>query len=425
MAELSNYKCVNCGGSLQFSSQKQMLVCTSCGSEFSVAEYEAMLAQSGQAQYQERKSPSNEWDMDQEGLVVYECKNCGGEVVGDKTMGSTNCPYCDNPIVISSKFEGSLRPDLMIPFKLDKKAAQQKLKEHVDKIKLAPSAFKAGNHISEVKGVYVPFWLFDANVHAGAQYEATVVKRHSDSQYEYKETSYYDVMREGDMQFMNVPADASEKMDDALMDSIEPYDVSQAVPYSSAYMAGYLADRYDVTPEQCVERADKRMEQTAKDLLRGQVKDYTTVNERFFTINKMSAAYKYALYPVWILNTVWNGNKYVFAMNGQTGKLVGDVPYSKGKFFGVLFGVFALLWAILIGILAATSHMVSSAVIGTGVVALIIGLIVAFVMKGGTKSVHKGTKALDFVVKGSFRVTNRYDNFLRKTVDKTAKQQQN
>ncbi len=420
MAELSNYKCMNCGGSLQFSSQKQKLVCTSCGSEYTVAEYEAMLAQSGQAQYQEKK---DEWNINEEGLVVYECKNCGGEVVGDQSMASTKCPYCDNPIVISSKFAGSLRPDLMIPFKLDKKAAQQKLSEHVNKIKLAPAAFKSGNHISEIKGVYVPFWLFDAYVHAGAQYEATVERKHSDAQYEYKETSYYDVMREGDMQFMNVPADASNKMDDALMDSIEPYDVSAAVPYSSAYMAGYLADRYDVTPEQCVGRADQRMEQTAKDLLRGQVKDYSSVHEKFSTFNKMSSAYKYALYPVWILNTVWNGNKYVFAMNGQTGKLVGDVPYSKGKFFGVLFGLLAVLWGILIGIIAATGHLAATGIIGTGIVSLIVALIVAFTLKGGTKSVHKGSKALDFVVKGSFRITNRYDNFLRKTVDKKAKQQ--
>ncbi len=422
MAEINNYKCSNCGGMLQFSSQKQMMVCTSCGSEFAVAQFEQAAAISGEQQYQAK---TDTWDVQGEGLVVYECKNCGGEVVGDQTMASTKCPYCDNPIVISSKFEGSLKPDLVIPFKLDRKAAEQKLRNHVNSIKLAPAAFKSGNHIKELKGIYVPFWLFDAQCHASARFEATKVHKSSDASYDYTETEYYDLLREGDMVFANVPADASKQMDDNLMDSIEPYDVSAAVPYSSAYMAGYMANKYDVSPAECQVRADERMQQTAKDLLKNEVKGYNSVRETAGNFYKYNGYYKYALYPVWILNTVWNGNKYVFAMNGQTGKLVGDVPYSKGKFFGVLFGVLAVVWGILLGIMAATGNFAAKGVIGTGVVAIIAALVVAFSMKGKTVSVHKGTKASDFVVKGSFRLTNYFDNFVRKQVDKRPKQQNN
>ena len=417
MSELSSYKCTACGGSLKFGSDKQKLVCESCGAEFDVAEYEAAIAAGGAEQYEAKQ---DEWDVHAEGLVVYECKNCGGEVVGDETMASTKCPYCENPIVISSKFEGSLKPDLVIPFKLDKKAAKSKLTEHVNKIKLAPMAFKVGNHIDEVKGVYVPFWLFDADVHASGKYEATKVKTHKDSKYEYKETSYFDVYREGDMRFENVPADASKQMDDKLMDSIEPYDVGAAVPYSSAYMAGFLANRYDVSPEECKPRAEERMKHTAKDMIRAQVKDYNTVTSKNDTFEKRSDTHKYALYPVWILNTIWNGNKYVFAMNGQTGKLVGDVPYSKGKFWGVLLGVLAAIWGILFAILAIKGNIAPKGIVGTGVIAIIIALIVAFSMKGKTKSVRKKTVAADYVKNGSFRITNQYDNFLKKVEEKKA-----
>ena len=292
------------------------MVCTSCGSEYAVAQFDQAAAVAGEQQYQAK---TDTWDVQGEGLVVYECKNCGGEVVGDQTMASTKCPYCDSPIVISSKFEGSLKPDLVIPFKLDRKAAEQKLRDHVNSIKLAPAAFKSGNHIKELKGVYVPFWLFDAKCHASGRYEATHVHKSSDASYEYTETEYYDVLREGDMAFENVPADASKQMDDKLMDSIEPYDISAAVPYSSAYMAGYMANKYDVSPEECQVRADERMQHTAMDLLKNQVKGYNSVRETGSNFYKHSGSYKYALYPVWILNTVWNGNKYVFAMNGQTG----------------------------------------------------------------------------------------------------------
>ena len=188
---------------------------------------------------------------------------------------------------------------------------------------------------------------------------------------------------------------------------------------------GDMANKYDVSPEECQVRADERMQHTAMDLLKNQVKGYNSVRETGSNFYKHSGSYKYALYPVWILNTVWNGNKYVFAMNGQTGKLVGDVPYSKGKFFGVLFGVLAVIWAVLIGIVAATGNLAATGIVGTGVVALIVALLVAFSMKGKTKSVHKGTKALDFVVNGSFKLTNSFDNFLRKQVDKKPKQQKN
>lgn len=418
MSEISNYRCMSCGGSLKFSSEKQKLLCESCGTEYDVSEYEAAVAESGQQDYQAK---TDEWDIHGEGLVVYECRNCNGEAVGDETMASTKCPYCESPIVISSKFEGSLKPDLVIPFQKDKKAAESALREHVNKIKLAPAKFKMGNHIKEVKGVYVPFWLFDADVHASAQYEATKVEKHSDAKYQYKETSYFDVYREGDMRFENVPADASKQMDDKLMDSIEPYDVSAAVPYSSAYMAGYLANRYDVTAEECQPRADERMKSTAKDMLRGQVKDYNTVSSKKETFDKVSSSYKYALYPVWILNTFWNGNKYVFAMNGQSGKLVGDVPYSKGKFWGVLLGVLAAIWGILFAILAIKGNIAPKGIVGTLVIALIIALIVAFSMKGKTKTVHKGTRAMNFVKNGSFKLTNQHDNFLKKNVEKTEK----
>ena len=421
MSEISSYKCSACGGILQFSSLKQKLVCVNCEAEYDVSEFDSAAAVDNKTDYSPREE---QWNVEDEGLIAYECKNCGGEIVGDRNMGSTKCPFCDNPIVISSKFEGALKPDLMIPFKLDKKAATEKLREHVNRIKLAPGAFKSGNHIKEIQGVYVPFWLFDARVHAKGEYDARKENRHSDDKYEYVDTSYYDVMREGTMEFKNVPADASSKMADDLMDSIEPYNVEEAVPYSPAYMAGYLADRYDVPAEKCQPRADARMKTTAEDLLRSKVEGYNTVNTTKSDFKKLTQSHRYALYPVWILNTVWNGNKYVFAMNGQTGKLVGDVPYSKGMFFGILFGAFAIIEAILVGIIMASSGTIgSSGIIGSCVVSAIIAAIIAFVMKGKTTSVHKGTKAINFVTPGSFRVTNQYDNFIKKTTEKNPKQQ--
>lgn len=207
---------------------------------------------------QEEQADSMEWETnaggewqegETEGLRTYICKSCGGEIVGDANMAATSCPFCDNPIVMMGQFSGALRPDLVIPFKLDKKAAKEGLMKHLTGKRLLPKIFKDQNHIDEIKGIYVPFWLFDTDVDANVRYQATKLRVWSDSDYDYTETSYFMVHRGGSVGFENVPVDGSSKMADDLMESIEPYHCAEAVDFQTAYLAGYLADKYDVTNE--------------------------------------------------------------------------------------------------------------------------------------------------------------------------------
>lgn len=144
-------------------------------------------------------------------------------------MAATSCPFCDNPIVMMGQFAGALKPDLVIPFKLDKKAAKEGLKKHLTGKRLLPKIFKDQNHIDEIKGIYVPFWLFDTNVDATVRYRATKVRMWSDSDYDYTETSHFMVHWGGSIGFENVPVDGSTKMADDLMESIEPFNISGAV----------------------------------------------------------------------------------------------------------------------------------------------------------------------------------------------------
>ena len=110
-----------------------------------------------QAQWQEGEA---------DGLRSYVCKSCGGEIVGDENTAATSCPFCGNPVVMMGQFSGALKPDLVIPFKLDKKAAKEGLKKHLTGKRFLPKIFKDQNHIDEIKGIYVPFWLFDTDVDA-------------------------------------------------------------------------------------------------------------------------------------------------------------------------------------------------------------------------------------------------------------------
>ena len=184
--------------------------------------------------------------------------------------------------------------------------------------------------------------MFDSKADANARYDATRVKRWSDARYEYTETSYYSVSRAGNLLFENVPADGSSKMDDDLMESVEPFDFKGAVPFQTAYLAGYLADKYDVTAEENVDRVNARIKKSTEEVFRNTVQGYDTVNTVNCNVRLQGGKVKYVLCPVWILNTTWKGEKYVFAMNGQTGKFVGNLPLDKGAYRRWLFGLTGL-----------------------------------------------------------------------------------
>ena len=349
MDTLLEYKCPACGGKLEFDSASQQMKCPYCDTlvDISALQQQSDAAQQSESSMEWETSAGGAWEAGEtDGMNVYVCKSCGGEIVGDETTGASSCPFCGNPVVMAGAFSGALKPDLVIPFKLDKKAAKAALANHLKGKALLPKVFKTQNHIDEIKGLYVPFWLFDAGVNARIGYKATRVRSWSDANYNYTETSYFDVHRGGSIAFDAVPVDGSTKMDDTLMESIEPFDLSQAVPFQTAYLSGYLADKYDVTEGESVARANERIKQSTEDAFRNTVTGYATVTTDYSSIQLYNGKARYALYPVWILNTTWQGEKYTFAMNGQTGKFVGDLPMDKGRLFAFMGAAFGAATAV-------------------------------------------------------------------------------
>ena len=334
MAVLQQYKCPCCDGAIEFDSQLQKMKCPFCDSEFemeTLKQYDAELNAQPQENMNWDTAAGTEWQPgEEEGLRVYTCNTCGGEIVADETTGASECPFCGNPVVMTGQFAGDLKPDLVIPFKVDKKGAIAALKNHYKGKILLPKVFKDQNHIKEVKGLYVPVWLFDTDADAHVRYKASRVRSWSDSNYDYTETSYFSVTRAGGIAFDNVPVDGSTKMDDTMMESIEPFRVEDGVDFQTAYLSGYLADKYDVNAEQSIARANERIKNSTEQAFADTVQGYTSVVPVHTSIQLQNGRARYALYPVWILNTQWNGQKFTFGINGQTGKIAGDLPMDKG-----------------------------------------------------------------------------------------------
>lgn len=267
--QLTNYQCPACTGPLHFDGASGKLVCDFCGSSYDTAEIEAMYAQKEAAaetaaQNKEAPPPDSVWSENEAaGLRSYSCPSCGAELICDETTAATSCPYCGNPTVIAGQFSGMQRPELVLPFVLDKNAAK-----------------------------------------------ATTMSA---------------------AQFMGVPVDGSTKMPNGHMDAIEPYDYRAFQPFSTAYLPGYMADKYDEDADTCQARAHSRMQNSVSSELSASITGYNSVSTLSENISIDYTAKHYALLPVWMLHTKWQGKDYLFAMNGQTGKLVGDLPVDKRK----------------------------------------------------------------------------------------------
>lgn len=352
---MQEYKCPCCGGNIQFDSTVQKMKCPYCDTEF---EMEALLSLEEEGPSQrpdgaswEEKEGERWQEEDTPSLRQFVCRSCGGEIITEETTAATACPYCGNPVTVTGNLSGMLKPDFVIPFQLDKSAAKESLTRYYRGKRLLPKVFRDENHIDEIRGMYVPFWLFDADADADITYTASRTRLWSDSRYNYSETSHYKAFRSGRLSFRGIPVDGSRKMPDPLMESIEPFDLNKAVPFQPGYLSGFLADKYDVEEGSCRERVDSRIRVSVGDAFAGTVGGYDTVTVRSSSVRLSGGKAKYALLPVWMLSTIWRGQRYIFAMNGQTGKFVGDLPVDKGaywKWWGAFAGGLSALFFLLL-----------------------------------------------------------------------------
>lgn len=378
--QVTNYQCPACTGPLHYSAKSGKLACDYCGSSFDVAEIEALYArkeaeaaaakqaadakaeaaQAAKAEAAEAAAASDGWDTsdlsrdwgaEADGLRVYSCPSCGAELICDQSTAATACPYCGNPAIVPGQFSGALRPDYILPFRLSKDDAVQALRAHYKGKPFLPRSFTSANHIEQIQGVYVPFWLFDGGAEGAASYRASNTNVFETGDYEITETRHYHVVRAGSLAFEKIPVDASSKMPDDHMDSIEPFDYAQLRPFSTAYLPGYLADKYDVTIDDSRDRADTRCRETLAQALRDTVTGYGACVTEREDIALRRGKVHYALLPVWMLSTKWRGQDFLFAMNGQTGKLVGDLPTDRGRFWGMFAAIAAPLTVALTAIL--------------------------------------------------------------------------
>jgi DNA-directed RNA polymerase subunit RPC12/RpoP len=345
-----SYKCPNCGAELTFDPKSQTCKCDFCSSSFTEEELEKIYKEKQKAKKEDAKETGNTSDNIDENTVLYSCPRCGAQIITEKTTAATFCCYCHNPVIISEKLSGDFKPSKVIPFKIDRNTALESFLDMCKKKWFLPSDFSSQNQLDKITGMYVPFWLFNCDTNNEMSATAYKLTTWSDSEYHYTRTDTYDVFREACLNFKNVPGDASTKADDTLMQCIEPFDYSQIKDFSLSYLSGFFAEKYDKTNDDVFPIVKDRVGDACNNVLRNSISGYSSVSVHNFECDFNYVDSEYAMLPVWLMAYIYKGKTNFYAINGQTGKLTGALPVSKGKLVLLFFIVFtACFIALLLG----------------------------------------------------------------------------
>ncbi len=346
--DVISYKCPKCSASLTFDIEKQNWYCDYCKSEFTKDELNEFEAEKSHKVLDEEINPDNRYE---EEAMAYMCPSCGAKIVTDKNTAATFCVYCHNATIIASRLEDEHKPSFIIPFKLKKEKALDAIKRLCRNRPFLPRDFNDYAKRGEISGLYVPFWLFSIDVDANLMAKADRITTWSDSSYRYTKIDTYNVERAGSISFDNVPADGSSKMDDRLMESLEPFDYNSLVNFSMEYLSGHFAESYDVDAQKAYSNVSGRINKAADSMIKSTVNGYSSMRVLDENIRTKKLINKNVMLPVWTLMAKYKGKNYIFAMNGQTGKITGRLPISIPRIIIWFLSIFLIVFLISFGVM--------------------------------------------------------------------------
>lgn len=340
-----DHKCPACNAVLKFNPHNQNWKCEYCRNEYNLQELQTYENKIG------RKELKDEQEVkimkDQNGMDIYSCPNCGAQIIADENTSATSCVYCRNTAILKNKLVGEFNPSMVIPFKFTKEDAVEAFKKIGKGRPLMPKIFNNKKNIEDMKGIYIPFWLYDIDANGSIEADCKRIKTWTAGDRRYTKTDTYFAKRSGSMAYYKIPVDGSKKFADDIMNSIEPFDYNELKEFSHSYLSGFLAEKYDVLNEEAIQIALKRAESSTIKALKNDINGYSSVNVMKNNITTTKKSDAYVLLPVWLLNIKYKDKIRTFAMNGQTGKMIGDIPIDTKRaimWWAIVFlGVFAII----------------------------------------------------------------------------------
>ena len=336
------YQCPSCGAPLTYTTESQDFGCAYCGSHFTKETLDKPLEGHTETISPEEAELYEKQKKFGEDNRLYLCPGCGAAIITDSELSaSAECAYCHSAVVLSGRLAGQYRPDKIIPFKKTREDALAQFKAWTGKKKFfMAKGFGSEETLAKMQGIYIPFWLADCcvegRVNATCFNTVSTIRK---GDYIITTKAKYDVVREGSIIYQGVPADGSTSADDALMDSVEPFDYTEMVDFDLSYLSGHSAQRYDVTQDQVFPRINSRVLEATEKAFLGTIKGYGQVNVSGKAMRINNINWQHVMLPLWFLSYKYKDKMYYFAMNAQTGKFGGNLPVNNAKLALISFGI--------------------------------------------------------------------------------------
>ena len=339
-------KCPSCGADMIFAPEKGKLYCPYCDSVRDIVKKNTHKRDF----YEERKNC-----VVDEKESVYNCPNCGGEVLLESFVTATKCPFCGATNVVKKEAIAGLKPDGIIPFALSKNDAMNCGMAWLKKKMFANKSFKKSFTPDNVNGVYVPSFNFSADSFSsytgtlGEHYYVTVgtgKNRHQEQR-----TRWFKISGSISKYFENVMIEASSQLEQKELNALAPFDPTAIEGYNGEYVAGFSAERYNENIDQSFQKARKTMGESIKRAILSRY-HYDVVGDLNVHTDYHTVLFNYALLPLWVFGFKFKNKMYRFLVNGLTGKSTGKYPKSAGKISCLVFIILALVTAAILGFLA-------------------------------------------------------------------------
>lgn len=376
-----NLKCLNCGGDVIFDPKRAKIVCLSCDWETTEETFSKL---EGRQEYDREnaesvtmrgweKEPEPDQTSDEDEFMethIYHCRSCGAELMLTGTEASTFCSYCGSPTIVFDRVSKEVRPKWIIPFKLTQEQALKSIKKHFAKGSYIPSKIRELT-VDKVHAIYMPYWLFDTYIRRSMVVET---RTHDSGTFLY--------VRDASCHYKNVTLDASKRLHNEMSRRLEPFRTDELVDFDVAYLAGFYADKYDVTKEALKAANVKRCREYLDDAILdscnyvnkmtiGSLSNYEKKNvHEEYQIEKV----KYALLPAYFVNLKYDTGRELVMVNGQTGKVVANLPYEKKqivkkflKNFLITCPIFTFLTYGILGLNLYPAFLILAAVTGFAV----------------------------------------------------------
>lgn len=341
--------CPACGNQLAYSAAKQNIVCRHCGFSRTVDQANDMVQERCLREAAQQMKTYTPQTIDKK---VVDCSRCGAQLMIEEDQVATRCNFCGSEKVNEKAQEiNMIQPQGIIPFKISKRASRDKFKQWIAEGWFTPNKLKRLAQLGDIHGIYVPFWTYDAQTFAKWTGEAgfyyyeteydtdeegnTVTREVQKTRWEYRSGSFKHF-------FDDVLVIASKGVPHALISSLQPFALSEVINYSNELMVGWESEIYSVDVLTGYRQAEQMMDTRLVSMAERKIDGDTHRNIRV-DAEKWDQTFKHILLPVWLCTYQYNNKTYQFALNGQTGRIVGSKPSSPYK---VAFAIFLVLLVI-------------------------------------------------------------------------------